>query len=280
MNDEPQTILSCGLVMPISGSTEYTEQHWQDVALIIKEALAGTNFSVELVSNSDEVGVIQKRIVQNLYGCDLVICDVSAKNPNVMFELGMRLAFDKPAIVIKDSITSYSFDTAPIEHLVYPRDLRYHTIQAFKQKLREKALATYEASLQPEYTTFLKHFGEFVVTKIEARTVSKEDFILEELGELRSAVVEMARTNATRSNKEWFIPRKELPKKISEKEYVHATIGLETKNLPELRRLDSQDFSNFVKRYMFEAGIQEDELTVKDSEQIKRNLLGALNAVS
>lgn len=266
--------------MPISGTPEYSEQHWQDVALIIKEALTGTNFSIELVSNSDEVGVIQKRIVQNLYGCDLVICDVSAKNPNVMFELGMRLAFDKPAIVIKDSITSYSFDTAPIEHLVYPRDLRYHTIQAFKQKLREKALATYEASLRPEYTTFLKHFGEFVVTNIEARPVSKEDFILEELGELRMAVVEMARTNAVRSHREWLFTRRELPKKISEKDFVNATIGLDAQNLPELRRLDSPDFSAFMKRYMIESGIPEEELTVRDSEQIKRNLLGALNSIS
>jgi len=32
-----------------------------------------------------------------------------------MFELGLRLAFDKPAIIVKDDNTSYSFDTAPIE---------------------------------------------------------------------------------------------------------------------------------------------------------------------
>jgi hypothetical protein len=37
---------------------------------------------------------------------------LALKNPNVMFELGMRLAFDKPAIIIKDNRTNYSFDTA------------------------------------------------------------------------------------------------------------------------------------------------------------------------
>jgi hypothetical protein len=73
--------------------------------------------------------VTQKRIVQNIYDNEMVICDVSAKNPNVMFELGMRLAFDKPAIIIKDDKTNYSFDTAPIEHLEYPIEV---TVKKYK----------------------------------------------------------------------------------------------------------------------------------------------------
>jgi len=42
----------------------------------------------------------------------MIVCDISGRNPNVMFELGLRLAFDKPAIIIKDEITPYSFDTS------------------------------------------------------------------------------------------------------------------------------------------------------------------------
>lgn len=184
--------LKCGLVMPISGSGDYTENHWAEVRAVLKEALAGTAFTVELVSDSSDVGVIQKRIVENLYSCDLVICDVSAKNPNVMFELGMRLAFDKPAIIVKDEVTAYSFDTSPIEHLVYPRSLHYQSIVDFKKKLRDKSIATYEASKKPGYTTFLKHFGEFVVASINPTPVSKEDFILRELGDLRREVAELS----------------------------------------------------------------------------------------
>ena len=63
-----------------------------------------------------------------------------------MFELGMRLAFDKPTIIIIDDKTSYSFDTAIIEHLSYPRDLRYGKINEFKIKLKEKIIATIKKS--------------------------------------------------------------------------------------------------------------------------------------
>lgn len=117
------------------------------------------------------------------------MCDVSGKNPNVMFELGMRLAFDKPTIIIKDEKTSYSFDTSPIEHLEYPRDLRFTKIVEFKDALKEKIGATYKRSVEdPSYTTFLKHFGTFTVSKLDSKEVSKEDFIIEELRDLKKLV--------------------------------------------------------------------------------------------
>jgi hypothetical protein len=158
------------------------------VRSIIKEALFDTEFFVELVSDSDEIGIIQKRIVSNIYNNEIIICDVSAKNPNVMFELGMRLAFDKPAIIIKDDRTNYSFDTGQIEHLEYPRELNYHPIQAFIRKLKEKVIATYEASKRSDYTTFLKHFGQFLVANIEQKKVDKYDYMLEAISDLRKEV--------------------------------------------------------------------------------------------
>ena len=115
---EPEEIRRpiCGIVMPISEIDGCSSGHWQDVLGVISEAATNAGYDAKLVSQSDDVGVIQQRIVQNLYDSEIVVCDVSAKNANVMFELGLRLAFDKPAIVLKDDKTAYSFDTSPIEH--------------------------------------------------------------------------------------------------------------------------------------------------------------------
>jgi len=63
-----------------------------------------------------------------------------------MFELGLRLAFDKPTIIVKDDKTTYSFDTAPIEHLEYPRDLRFPRMVEFKSRLKEKIKGTHNKS--------------------------------------------------------------------------------------------------------------------------------------
>lgn len=179
------TMPTCGIVMPISEIDGCTGAHWKDVKGVIVEAAEQAGFSASLVSESEDIGVIQQRIVQNLYDCDIIVCDVSAKNANVMFELGLRLAFDKPAIVLKDDKTSYSFDTSPIEHIEYPRDLRYTEIQLFKVNLASKIRGTYDASKKPEFTTFLKHFGKFRVSGIETKEVSAQDYLTKELSEIR-----------------------------------------------------------------------------------------------
>jgi len=194
MATDPETESSkpekCGVVMPISAIDGCPESHWLDVCAILYDAIQDAGFDPNLVSNADDIGIIQKRIIQNLYQNRIVVCDVSAKNPNVMFELGIRLAFDKPTIIVKDDKTSYSFDTSPIEHLTYPRDLRFSQIVDFKEQLATRIKATHHAATtDPHYTTFLKHFGTFAVAKLDSKEVSADELILSELRELRASIM-------------------------------------------------------------------------------------------
>jgi hypothetical protein len=192
MTEQQEKKNICGVVMPISAIDGCTEAHWVEVLEIFSESIENSGFEPNLVSNADDVGIIQKRIIQNLYENPIVVCDVSGKNPNVMFELGMRLAFDRPTIIVKDDQTSYSFDTSPIEHLEYPRDLRFKKIMDFKSKLTDKIMKTYEAaSKDASYTTFLKHFGAFKVAKLDTKEVTSTEFIMDELRNLRNAVMRL-----------------------------------------------------------------------------------------
>lgn len=187
----------CGVVMPISSLDGCSEQHWIDVQAIIFDAIKDAGCDPNLVSDADDVGIIQKRIIQNLFDNPIVVCDVSGKNPNVMFELGLRLAFDKPTIIVKDDKTSYSFDTSPIEHLTYPRDLRFNKIVGFKKDLASKVAATLKKSIEdPNYTTFLKNFGSFTVATLETKEVSQEVYILDELADLRHMIARLVSRSA------------------------------------------------------------------------------------
>lgn len=190
----------CGVVMPISAIDGCDATHWSDVYEILKDVIVSAGFSANLVSNADDVGVIHKRIIQNLYHNPIIVCDVSGKNPNVMFELGVRLAFDKPVIIIKDDKTPYSFDTSSIEHIEYPRDLRFNKINDFKEKLKSKITATLDSyKKSPETTSFLKHFGEFTIAKIESKEVSGFEFLAEELENIKSSIRQIELQNASRS---------------------------------------------------------------------------------
>lgn len=191
----------CGIIMPISAIDNCSSEHWTEVKKILSEAICDAGYKPNLVSNADDIGIIQKRIIQNIYDNDIVVCDVSGKNPNVMFELGMRLAFDKPAIIIIDDKTDYSFDTSPIEHLSYPRDLRYYNILNFKEQLRTKIIATAEKSQKdPNYTTFLKNFGEFEVAHVEKKEGSINEVLISRMDELAFHMNRIERRMNSREN--------------------------------------------------------------------------------
>ncbi len=59
--------------------------------------------------------VIQSTIVNDLDAADLVIVDLTEHNPNVLFELGMRIAFSKPVCLIRAKGTAPIFD---IDHML------------------------------------------------------------------------------------------------------------------------------------------------------------------
>ncbi len=179
---------TCGIIMPISGLDDlvYSAEHWAEVRDILLEIIGQSGFEGGLVSSSDETRVIHETIVQNVYFNEMVVCDVSSKNPNVMFELGLRIAFDKPVVIIKDNPTGYAFDTSPIEHLEYPIDLNYKKINKFKTDLKAKINATYENSKAG--SPYLKSFGRLVAAHIETKEVSSDEFVLRAIKDLTNQV--------------------------------------------------------------------------------------------
>ena len=185
LNNNP----TCGIIMPISETDNCSVEHWTDVLGILKDVCSSNNFTPNLVSDADDIGIIHNRIIENIYSSDIIICDVSCKNANVMFELGMRLAFDKPTIIIKDNITGYSFDTSLIEHLEYPRELRFTTIIKFKENLGKKLIATHKkAKEDPNYSTFLKNFGKYKIAQLEDKEITSDTYIINAIEDLKRDV--------------------------------------------------------------------------------------------
>lgn len=234
----------CGIVMPISPIENCDETHWSEVLEIISDAITMAGFDANLVSSSEDIGVIQKRIIQNLYENPIVVCDVSAKNANVMFELGLRLAFDKPTIIIKDDKTSYSFDTSPIEHLEYPRDLRFSTIVDFKKNLKNRIIKTHQKATEDQnFTSFLGHFGTFTIAKLDQKEVSENDFIINQIDEIK----QMLKSQHLRS----FSPR------LRE---AHTTI-----DWSQISQF-SKDAKKAIRKYVRETGISRTDIKVENTE--------------
>ena len=59
--------LTCGIIMPISALDGCDENHWLDVREILKDSIETSDLEPNLVSDANDVGIIQKRIIQKVF---------------------------------------------------------------------------------------------------------------------------------------------------------------------------------------------------------------------
>ncbi|EDN2113878.1 MULTISPECIES: hypothetical protein [Enterobacter] len=137
---------SCFVIMPIADMAGYDQRHFDRVySHLIKPACVASGFKpvrADEVNNSNLIVLdILKRIVES----DIAICDLSGRNPNVMYELGLRQAFNKKTVLIKDDRTISPFDVQAFRYCEYDSSLRIDN--AFNNiKSLEKAISsTFEA---------------------------------------------------------------------------------------------------------------------------------------
>ena len=63
--------------------------------------------------------LIQHTIIRELLNADLVLADLTEHNPNVLFELGMRIAENKPVVLVRATGTGNIFD---VDHVLRIQD--------------------------------------------------------------------------------------------------------------------------------------------------------------
>jgi hypothetical protein len=68
-----------------------------------------------------------------------------SRNPNVLFELGLRQAFDKPVVLIQEIGTPKIFDIAPLRYAQYRKEMRYHEVLEDQKSISQAVIATREA---------------------------------------------------------------------------------------------------------------------------------------
>lgn len=111
---------------------------------LITPAALAAGFTVK-TANRQGSDVIQSTIINDLINADLVIADLTEHNPNVLFELGIRIAQKKPVALIKASATGRIFDVDNmIRVFEYQATLWKSTIEADLPGLTDHIRGTWE----------------------------------------------------------------------------------------------------------------------------------------
>lgn len=99
------------IIMPFQERDgSHAEGFFQEVLRsLLTPAASEAGFTVR-TANRQGSDLIQSTIIRDLLDADLVIADLTEHNPNVLFELGVRIAKEKPVVLVKASGTGRIFD--------------------------------------------------------------------------------------------------------------------------------------------------------------------------
>jgi len=136
----PKNSQRCFVIMPFSQtSEEHTEEYWTE------------HFDSFLKPNIEDCGLIAhrseplrgdvlKQIITDLVVCPVVVSDLTDRNPNVFWELGVRQSFKQGTVTIAEQGTKIPFDVGVKATLFYyPKDHIKNSkfVKQFKRAIKD-----------------------------------------------------------------------------------------------------------------------------------------------
>lgn len=158
MSEQPQApaapvdqLKTCFVIMPISEIESYGPGHFKRVyEHVIKPACFKAGFMPIRADEVQQANVIVIDILKRIIESDMVICDLSSKNANVFYELGIRQAFGLPAVLIKDKQTGRVFDISALRDCEYDESLRIDMVDEAVDAIADQLVNTYNSHLRAD----------------------------------------------------------------------------------------------------------------------------------
>lgn len=103
------------LVLVLTPFNPQFEADW----LAIKESVASVGFTATRGDDDYKSSNILKHILERMVAARLVIANISGRNPNVFYELGIAHSLGKPVVIISRNADEIPFDLGALRVLVY-----------------------------------------------------------------------------------------------------------------------------------------------------------------
>lgn len=128
----------CFIIMPIADHPEYNNGHFKRVYEdIFAPACRAAGYKPVRADDVAQTNLIQLDILEKLLQSPMAICDLSTRNPNVLFELGLRQAFDMPTILVQEVGTPPIFDISMFRYTTYNKALDYREVLADQHNIQK-----------------------------------------------------------------------------------------------------------------------------------------------
>lgn len=175
--------------------TEDQRRHKQVLRHLIRKVL-GSRFEVIRADEIDEEGLITHQIIEHLLEDDLVVADLTGLNPNVLYEVAVRHAVQKPIVHLITAGEEIPFDIANMRAVSYALD-DPDLLEAAQEELDRKVKAIEAADwvAAPNPISAAKNVS--LLQESEQPEVRAEGDLLAAVNELRDEVRTLRKREAT-----------------------------------------------------------------------------------
>ena len=137
---------TCFVIMPFSDPEGYDPGHFRSVyEYTFKPAIEAAGYEALRIDDNSVSNLIHSKMMNELVTAPMVLCDLSTNNPNVLYELGIRHAFDKPVVLVQEIGQNRIFDIAGITSVEYHPTRRYEETVDDHNRIRDAIIQTAEA---------------------------------------------------------------------------------------------------------------------------------------
>lgn len=194
--------------MPISDQDGYDKGHFNRVyEHLIKPACIKAGFKSIRADEEVKTNYIVVDIINKILDSEMVICDLSAKNPNVLYELGLRQAFNKKVVLIKDKKTNRIFDIQGLRTLDYDETLRIDEVNKSIDQISKTLLETHQSKSE-EINSLIQLLSLKPAELPNQISLSQESsLILDTLNEISSRLRKLEKPEVTISKQENLEPQ-------------------------------------------------------------------------
>ena len=144
--EQLDTRKKCFVIMPFSDPEGYEPGHFRKIYdYIFKPAIEAAGYMAERIDEDSVSNLIHSKMLNELVNAPIVLCDLTTNNPNVLYELGIRHAYDRPVVLVQECGQKRIFDIGAITSIEYHPGMLYEEILEDQKKIAEAIRQTVKA---------------------------------------------------------------------------------------------------------------------------------------
>lgn len=213
----------CFVMMPISDQGDYPKGHFQKVyEQIFQPAIEDAGYEAYRVDENAISDRIIDKIFNAIQDCPMALCDLSNRNPNVLYELGLRQAYDKPVVLVQDEKTEKIFDVSGISTVFYKSDRVFENVIDARKRISKAILDTREGKRNSIVRIVKSKSADYdsVVVSEDDKTQILFSEIMQNLTDIKEAVeLKTTKSSSADVGKDFTISQPMIWEDLNSKDY-------------------------------------------------------------